>query len=117
MGELGYRPLRRRLTTGNPRPPEAGGARPGGSGRACALGRPRRRRPARETYHLAVGPPFPAAPAAHALARSNTARPYCVAGWRLEPSGLETKRLERGTHAGPPEWLGGPSRPSPGCRS
>lgn len=42
MGKLGYRPLRRGLTTGNPRPPEAGGARPGGSGRACALGRPRR---------------------------------------------------------------------------
>lgn len=42
VGELGYRPLRRGLTTGNPRPLGAGGARSGGSERACALGRPRR---------------------------------------------------------------------------
>ncbi|CAI9178973.1 unnamed protein product [Rangifer tarandus platyrhynchus] len=50
--ELGCRPLRRGLTTGNPRPPGAGGAQPDGSGRACALRRPRRP-PARagETYH------------------------------------------------------------------
>lgn len=78
------------------------------------------RRPARETYHSAAGPPLPAASAPRAPARSSPPS-LCVAGWSQAPSGLETKGPERGAarRAWPPQRAGdvSPSRMCPAIRS
>lgn len=114
MGKLGYRPLRRGLTTGTRVLPRRAGPA-GAEGRACALGRPRRP-PARAGDPPSGGRTIhPAAPAARALARSDTARFLAVspaggwsqAAWRQRGSrGEPTPGPRRGCGPSPPvAWM------------